>query len=99
MQHLILHFTHSIEDIVPWCNVIEELKPQLARSGVGQFDSDDMESMAATVRLYFEAWMQNSYWPSSFRISKTWIFYKSQQLKWSLSSESLAVLLSGKFSA
>ena len=42
MQHLILHFTHSIEDIIPWCNVIEELKPQLARSGVGEFDSDDM---------------------------------------------------------
>lgn len=42
MQHLILHFTHAIEDIIPWCNFIEELKPQLARSGVGQFDNDDM---------------------------------------------------------
>lgn len=42
MQHLILHFAHAIEDIIPWCNFIEELKPQLARSGVGEFDSDDM---------------------------------------------------------
>jgi hypothetical protein len=42
MQHLILHFTHDIEDIIPWTSFIEGLQPQLARSGVGRFDSDDM---------------------------------------------------------
>ncbi|MCF5111025.1 MULTISPECIES: hypothetical protein [Pseudomonas] len=42
MQHLILHFTHDIEDIIPWTRFIKELQPQLARSGVGRFDSDDM---------------------------------------------------------
>lgn len=42
MQHLVLHFTHSIEDIIPWCIFIEELKPQLAKCGAGEFDSDDM---------------------------------------------------------
>lgn len=42
MQHLILHFTHTIEDIIPWCTFIEELQPHLAATGVGQFDSDDM---------------------------------------------------------
>ncbi|NWB95484.1 hypothetical protein HX882_06230 [Pseudomonas gingeri] len=42
MQHLVLHFTHTIEDIIPWCTFIEELRPQLARSRVGEFDSDDM---------------------------------------------------------
>lgn len=42
MQHLILHFTHAIGDIIPWCAFVEELRPQLARSGVGEFESDDM---------------------------------------------------------
>ncbi|NWE19815.1 hypothetical protein [Pseudomonas sp. P7548] len=42
MQHLILYFTHTIRDISPWCTFIENLQPQLASSGVGRFDSDDM---------------------------------------------------------
>lgn len=42
MQHLVLYFTHTIRDISPWCTFIESLRPQLANSGIGQFDSDDM---------------------------------------------------------
>lgn len=42
MQHLVLYFTHTIRDISPWCTFIENLQPQLANSGIGQFDSDDM---------------------------------------------------------
>lgn len=42
MEYLILHFTHAIEDIVPWSTFIEALRPQLARSGAGEFESDDM---------------------------------------------------------
>lgn len=42
MQHLILYFKHSIEDIIPWCAFIEKLRPQLAVSGAGEYESDDM---------------------------------------------------------
>lgn len=42
MQRLILYFQHGIEDIIPWCAFIEELRPQLVQLGVGKFDSDDM---------------------------------------------------------
>jgi hypothetical protein len=42
MDHLILYFRHGIEDIIPWCEFIEKLKPQLVHSEVGEIDSDDM---------------------------------------------------------
>jgi hypothetical protein len=42
VQHLILHFKHGIEDIIPWCEFIEKVRPQLAHSGAGEYESDDM---------------------------------------------------------
>jgi hypothetical protein len=42
VQHLILYFEHGIEDIIPWCTLIEKLQPQLAQTGAGEFESDDM---------------------------------------------------------
>jgi hypothetical protein len=42
VQHLILYFEHGIEDIIPWSAFIEKLRPQLARIGAGEFESDDM---------------------------------------------------------
>jgi hypothetical protein len=42
MQHLILYFRHEITDLIPWCEFIETLRPELAQSGTGEFGSDDM---------------------------------------------------------
>jgi len=42
MQHLILYFRHDVRDLIPWCEFIETLRPELAQSGAGEFESDDM---------------------------------------------------------
>ena len=42
MQHLILYFRHDISDLNPWCEFIETARPKFARSGTGEFESDDM---------------------------------------------------------
>ena len=42
MQHLILHFQHGIEDVIPWCAFIQRVRPQLAHAGAGEFEGDDM---------------------------------------------------------
>ena len=42
MQHVVIYFEHKIQDLIPWCEFVERLKPELADSGTGEFVGDDM---------------------------------------------------------
>lgn len=55
MQHLILSFKHGIEDIIPWCAFIEKLRPQLAHSGAGEYESDDMATDGGDCEAIFRS--------------------------------------------
>lgn len=54
MQSIILYFQHGIEDVIPWSEFIEELRPQLAHIGVGEFASDDMAIDGGDCAAIFE---------------------------------------------
>jgi hypothetical protein len=42
MQHVIIDFKHRIQDLIPWCELIQRLRGELATNGVGEFVGDDM---------------------------------------------------------
>jgi hypothetical protein len=42
MQHVVVYFEHHIEDLIPWCELVQHLKPELVSSGTGEFVGDDM---------------------------------------------------------
>lgn len=42
MQHVVVYFEHGIQDLIPWCELIQRLKPELAGNGTGEFVGDDM---------------------------------------------------------
>ncbi len=42
MHHVVVHFEHKVQDLIPWCEFIERLKPQLSGCGIGDFVGDDM---------------------------------------------------------
>jgi hypothetical protein len=42
MQHVIVYFEHTIQDLIPWCEWVQQMKPELVSSGTGEFVGDDM---------------------------------------------------------
>ena len=42
MQHLVIEFQHRIEDVIPYCEFIKMLRPQLEKGGFGSYVGDDM---------------------------------------------------------
>ena len=42
MQHLIIFFRHKLQDIIPWSEFVERMKPLLAEHHKGEFAGDDM---------------------------------------------------------
>jgi hypothetical protein len=42
MQHVVVYFEHKIQDLIPWCELVQQLKPELVSSGTGEFVGDDM---------------------------------------------------------
>ena len=42
MQHLIIEFRHQIEDVIPYCEFIKNLKVLLQDSEIGGYVGDDM---------------------------------------------------------
>lgn len=42
MQHLIINFTHQIQDVIPFCQFIEGIRPVLSEAKIGHYVGDDM---------------------------------------------------------
>jgi hypothetical protein len=42
MEHLVLLFRHNIRDVIPYCQFIERVKPQLNEKQLGEYIGDDM---------------------------------------------------------
>lgn len=42
MEHLILHFGHGIQDIIPYSEFIQTIRPLLAQGQLGEYLGDDM---------------------------------------------------------
>ncbi|MBW7566682.1 hypothetical protein KIF53_12075 [Chromobacterium subtsugae] len=42
MEHVIIYFTHSIRDIIPYSDFINKLRPILEKNGVREYLGDDM---------------------------------------------------------
>ncbi|MBX7223984.1 MAG: hypothetical protein K1Y36_28975 [Blastocatellia bacterium] len=54
MQHLIIEFNHQIEDVIPYCEFIQKLKPHLEDSDVGHYLGDDMALDGGDAEVVFE---------------------------------------------
>lgn len=42
MEHLVIYFYHNIGDIVPYCDFVRKIRPELEINGLGQYLGDDM---------------------------------------------------------
>jgi hypothetical protein len=41
-QHLVLYFKHGIQDIIPYSDFIQAIRPILERANLGEYLGDDM---------------------------------------------------------
>ena len=42
MEHLVLMFRHDIRDVIPYCQLIAQVKVQLTEKHLGEYIGDDM---------------------------------------------------------
>ena len=42
MEHLVLLFRHDIRDVIPYCQFVAQVKPQLTEKQLGEYIGDDM---------------------------------------------------------
>lgn len=54
MQHLIFEFNHQIEDVIPFCEFIQTLKPKTQVHDIGSYLGDDMSIDGGDAEATFE---------------------------------------------
>lgn len=54
MQYLIFEFNYQIEDVIPFCEFIQKLKPKLQIHGIGSYLCDDMAIDGGNAEATFE---------------------------------------------